>query len=65
MDYTNCFAYRDKTCTALSKKLCVKGNCPFYKPLSKQTNYIKIETDIINYSSIKNVYRTRNNQIYS
>ena len=64
MDYTNCFAYRTTTCTALKLKLCKKGVCPFYKPLTKENNYVKIETDIIKYSSIKDVYKSRNHQFY-
>ena len=64
MDYTNCFAHRNTSCTALNIKLCKKGACPFYKPLTKENNYVKIETDIIKYSSTKDVYKSRNHQFY-
>jgi len=64
MDYTNCFAYRDTSCTALNIKLCKKGVCPFYKPETDSMNRMKIENDIIDYSFTKGVYKSRNHQIY-
>ena len=63
-DYTNCFAYRETSCTALTKKICNKGSCPFYKPETGSMNRMKIENDIIVYSSTKNIYKTRNHQYY-
>lgn len=28
---TDCFGYKVRECTALTKMLCKKGECPFYK----------------------------------
>ena len=64
MEHKDCFANRSSICSALKKKICKTGGCPFYKPETGETNRQKIENQILIYSSIRGVYKVRNHQYY-